>query len=331
MMMRLGMIKIKAIAGVANVFIGLLLPLSVAAQTVYPDHPVRLVVPFPPGGPTDIFARHVAAKLSDIHGQQFLVVNVPGAGGNVGTQTVVQSRPDGHTLLFASASIAISPSLYKSLPYDPVRDLEPISLVGIVPSILLTHAGGPASVKELIDTVKANPGKYAYASAGNGTTDHINGEIFRVRAGLDVTHVPYRGTAPAILDVIAGRNIFIFDFIGPTKSYITAGSLRVLAVATAKRSPLLPDVPTMTESGFPGFTTGTWNMILAAARTPRPILDLLSSSLNRVLQDRQIAERLTGLGIEPVANSTPDSARALLMEEIKRWKGLVELTGAKAD
>lgn len=324
---------LNAVIRLCSVVFGFLLlfPLPAISQSTYPDKPVRIVVPFPAGGPTDIFARLVAKKLSDAAGQQFFVENLPGAGGNVGTQTVVNTRPDGYSLLFASASLAISPSLYAKLSYDPLRDLAPIALVGIAPMILVTHAGGPANVAQLIDMTKASPDKYSYASAGNGSATHLGGEAFKARAKVSALHVPYRGTAPALIDVIAGRHLFIFDYVGPIKTYAADGRLRILAIASEKRSPLLPNVPTLSESGLAGFTSSTWNMFLAPAQTPKTVLDQLNSALNRVLKDPEVTQRLAELGIEPVSHSTRESAKAFLQDEIKRWAGVVESSGAKLD
>lgn len=302
------------------------------AQAVYPDKPVRLVVPFPAGGPTDIFARLLAKKVSDTLGQNFIVENRPGAGGNLGTEAVAKSRADGYSLVFVSASLAIAPSLYKSLAFDPQRDLEPVALVGVLPMLLVTHAEGPASARALVDMARAQPGKHTYASAGNGSATHLGGEAFKSGNRLDVVHVPYRGTAPALTDVIAGRHLFIFDYVGPIKPYLgQGGKLKVLAIANDKRSQLLPDVPTFAEAGLPPFTASTWNMILAPTGTPAAIVTRLNEALNQALADREINARLVELGIAPVGDSTPASARAFLRDETRRWAGIVKESGATVD
>jgi tripartite-type tricarboxylate transporter receptor subunit TctC len=308
----------------------LAVPFGAAAQR-WPEKPVRIVVPFPAGGPTDIFARQVAKKLSETVKQQFYVENLPGAGGNVGTAAVAKARPDGHSVVFVSASLAISPSLYKSLAYDPQKDLEPIALVGVVPMILVVPRGGAVSVKELIDMAKKAPGKYTYASAGNGSATHLGSEAFKSQVGIDVVHVPYKGTAPAVTDVLAGRHLFIFDYLGPMKSHVEAGRLRILAIAAEQRSKQLPNVPTFAEAGLSGFVASTWNMFLAPAGTPEPIVARFAGLLNNALNDPQVVKQLESLGIEPVSDSTPASSRKLLQNEIARWAQVVETSGATVD
>ena len=309
-----------------------LLPLAAEAQPAYPDKPVRVVVPFSAGGPTDTFARLVAKKLSDNLGQEFLVDNRPGAGGNLGTQMVAKSRPDGLTLVFVSASLAIAPSLYKALSFDPAKDLVPIALVGVAPMILVTNAEGPSTAKVLVEMAKTSPDRFSYASAGNGSATHLGGEAFKAGNKIGVVHVPYRGTAPALLDVIAGRHLFIFDFIGPIKPYLgPGGKLKVLAIASEKRSDILPDVPTFAEAGLPSFVSSTWNMFLAPAGTPQPVLAKLHDALNRVLKDPEVTAQLRELGIAPVSDSTLDSTQAFLRDETKRWASVVKASGASVD
>jgi len=305
---------------------------AVASEPAYPDKPVKIVVPFSAGGPTDIFARLVAKKLADDFQQQFAVENLGGAGGNVGTQAVVKSPADGYTLLFTSAALAIAPSLYRSLAYDPATDLAPIAVVGKAPMLLITHAGGPATAKELVEMVKASPDKYNYASAGNGSATHLGAEAFKALVKIDATHVPYRGTAPALVDVVAGRHLFIFDYIGPIKPYLgPEGRLRALAIASEERSPILADVPTFSEAGLPAFVSATWNMFLAPAGTPEPVLGRLNEALNKALRDPEVTQALTDLGIAPVADSTLASTKAFMQDEIKRWARVVETSGAALD
>jgi len=307
----------------------LLLPLGAAAQN-WPDKPVRIVVPFSAGGPTDIFARTLANKLSEAAGAKFYIENLPGAGGNVGTAAVAKASPDGSSVVFVSASLAISPSLYKSLAYDPQKDLEPVSLVGVVPMLLVVPQDGAKSVQELIGMAKKAPGKYTYASAGNGSATHLGSEAFKTQVGIDVVHVPYKGTAPALTDVLAGRHLFIFDYLGPMKSHVAAGKLRILAIAAEKRSAQLPGVPTFAEAGTP-FVASTWNMILAPAGTPRPVVERFAHMLGEALKDPQVASQLESLGIEPAADARPAFARQLLEDEIARWAKVVSSSGARVD
>jgi tripartite-type tricarboxylate transporter receptor subunit TctC len=307
----------------------LMLPFAAAAQS-WPDKPVRIVVPFPAGGPTDIFARTLAKKVSESANAKFYIENLPGAGGNVGTAAVAKSAPDGNSVVFVSASLAISPSLYKSLPYDPQKDLAPISLVGVVPMLLVVPQEGAKSVQALIDMAKKAPGKYTYASAGNGSATHLGSEAFKTQVGIDVVHVPYKGTAPAVIDVLAGRHMFIFDYLGPMKSHVAAGKLRILAIAAEKRSEQLPDVPTFAEAGTP-FVASTWNMILAPAGTPQPVIERFSRLLGEALKDPQVSKQLESLGIEPAADASPAFARKLLADETARWAKVVHASGARVD
>jgi tripartite-type tricarboxylate transporter receptor subunit TctC len=307
----------------------LMLPFAAAAQS-WPDKPVRIVVPFPAGGPTDIFARTLAKKVSESANAKFYIENLPGAGGNVGTAAVAKSAPDGNSVVFVSASLAISPSLYKSLPYDPQKDLAPISLVGVVPMLLVVPQEGAKSVQALIDMAKKAPGKYTYASAGNGSATHLGSEAFKTQVGIDVVHVPYKGTAPAVIDVLAGRHMFIFDYLGPMKSHVAGGKLRILAIAAEKRSEQLPDVPTFAEAGTP-FVASTWNMILAPAGTPQPVIERFSRLLGEALKDPQVSKQLESLGIEPAADASPAFARKLLADETARWAKVVHASGARVD
>jgi tripartite-type tricarboxylate transporter receptor subunit TctC len=314
---------------IAALFSFFLIPWGAAAQG-WPDKPVRIVVPFSAGGPTDTFARTLAKKLSEAADAKFYVENLPGAGGNVGTANVAKARADGYSAVFVSASLAISPSLYKSLPYDPQKDLAPVSLVGVVPMLLVVPQDGAKSVKELIDMAKKAPGKYTYASAGNGSATHLGSEAFKTQAGIDVVHVPYKGTAPALIDVLAGRHMFIFDYLGPMKAHVQAGKLRILAIAAEKRSEQLPQVPTFAEAGTP-FIASTWNMILAPAGTPRPVIERFSRLLGEALKDPQVAKQLESLGIEPASDASPSFAARLLDEEIARWAKVVRSSGARVD
>jgi tripartite-type tricarboxylate transporter receptor subunit TctC len=302
------------------------------AWAQYPDRPIRLVVPFPPGGPTDIFARLIAEALTAKLGQQVIVENKGGAGGNLGTEIVATSRSDGYTLLFGTAAThGINISLYRKLPYDPVKSFEAIALVGIVPQVLLDAPDQPDTVTGLIARLKAEPGKWSYGSAGNGTTNHLSGELFKKLAGVDVTHVPYRGTGPAMQDLMAGRLAFMFGSFGPASGYIKAGQMRALAVCAAKRSLIAPDVPTLAEAGLPGLEAATWNVVVAPAGTSAAIVDRLNKAVNEVLRQPDMADRLRQLNMEPADDLSPADTKAFIEAEIKKWRAVVELSGAHID
>lgn len=298
----------------------------------YPDKPVRLVVPFPPGGPTDVFARVLSLGLTEQLGQQILIENKGGAGGNVGTELVARSKPDGYTLLFGTAAThGINISLYKTLPYDPLKDFELVALTGLVPMVLLVPPDQPHTLKELIAKLKAEPGKWSYASSGNGTTNHLAGELFKTRALVDVVHVPYRGSGPALQDLMAGRVAFMFDSFGTSLEQIKAGKLYAVAIMADKRSQVRPDVPTTAEAGLADFVGGTWNVVAAPAGTPKEIVERLNVAVNKALKDSTVAERLRQLGIEAVVDSTPVTTRAFVEAEIVKWREVVKLAGAKVD
>ncbi|MDB5489286.1 MAG: hypothetical protein JWQ58_3001 [Reyranella sp.] len=312
---------------------GLALLLSCgSALAQYPDKPLRLVVPFPPGGPTDVFARVLSAGLAEQLGQQILIDNKAGAGGTVGTDLVAKAKPDGYTLLFGTAAThGINVSLYETLPYDPLKDFELIALTGLVPMVLLVPPDQPRTLKELVAKLKAEPGKATYASSGNGTTNHLAGELFKSRAGVDAVHVPYRGSGPALQDLMGGRLTFMFDSFGTSLEQIKAGKLYAVAIMADKRSQARPDVPTTAEAGLADFVGGTWNVVAAPAGTPREIVDRLNAAINKALASETVADRLRQLGIEAVTDSTPASTRAFVAAEIAKWREVVRATGMKVD
>ena len=302
------------------------------ARADYPDRPVRLVVPFPPGGPTDIFARLMAQALTAKLGQQVIVDNKGGAGGNLGTEAVAKARPDGYTLLFGTAAThGINVSLYSHLDYDPVKDFEAIALVGIVPQVLLAASDQPDTVKGLIGRLKAEPEKYSYGSAGNGTTNHLSGELFKKLVGVDVTHVPYRGTGPAMQDLLAGRLAFMFGSFGPAAEYIKSGQMHALAVCADQRSAIAPGVPTMAEAGVPGCEAATWNVVLAPAGTPPAVVEGLNKAVNAVLKEPEMANRLRQLNMEPADDLSPAATKAFIAAEIVKWRAVVEASGARIE
>ncbi|MDP1837105.1 MAG: tripartite tricarboxylate transporter substrate binding protein [Reyranella sp.] len=322
------MSRLKAIlAGLA-----VLLLSSASALAQYPDKPVRLVVPFPPGGPTDLIARVVAVGMAADLGQQVIIENKGGAGGNVGTEFVAKSKADGYTLLFGTAAThGINISLYKSLPYHPVNDFEAVALVGLAPMALLVPPGQARTLKELIAKLKAEPGKANYPSSGNGTTNHLAGELFKTRAGVDVLHVPYRGTGPALQDLLAGRHAFMFATLGPVMENIRAGQLVPLGLMAERRSTVLPDIPTMAEAGLPDFVGGTWNIVAAPAGTPREIVERLNVAVYKALADATLAERLKALNMEASDALTPAATKAFVEAEIVKWRAVVAIAGAQVD
>lgn len=321
-------------SGLKAILAGLaaLLLSNATAFAQYPDKPVRLVVPFPPGGPTDLIARVVAVGMAADLGQQVIIENKGGAGGNVGTEFVAKSKPDGYTLLFGTAAThGINISLYKSLPYHPVNDFEAIALVGLAPMALLVPPGQARTLKELIAKLKAEPGKANYASSGNGTTNHLAGELFKTRAGVDVLHVPYRGTGPALQDLLAGRHVFMFGTLGPVMENIRSGQLVPLGLMAERRSTVLPDIPTMAEAGLPDFVGGTWNIVAAPAGTPREIVERLNVAVYKALADPTLAERLKALNMEASEALTPAATKAFVEAEIAKWRAVVAIAGAQVD
>jgi tripartite-type tricarboxylate transporter receptor subunit TctC len=305
---------------------------AAAADTAFPSHPIRLIVGYPPGGSTDIAARLVAQKLTPVLGQTVIVDNRAGASGTIAATIVATAEPDGHTLSFAaSPEAAIYRALMKNPPYDSLKDFLPVTLVGRVPFMLVVHPSVSANtVKELVALAKAKPGTINFASFGNGTSNHLVGEAFRAAAGIDIVHIPYKGSAPAIADLLGGQVQMTFDAVPVVLPQVKAGKLKALAVATAKRSTLAPNVPTMDESGIPGFTGGTWFGVLAPARTPAAIVDRLSREISTVLRAPDVAQTFNDRGIEPVGN-TPAEFRAFIESETKRWLKVAQDAGVKPE
>ena len=303
-----------------------------AAAQPWPAKPVKWVVPFAPGGTTDILARTVGDKLSQALGQPVIIENKPGAGGGVGAEFVAKSPPDGYTIMGGTISThAINASLYKNLPYDPVRDFVPIVLLARVPNMLVVNIDVPAkNVAELVALLKANPGKYTFASSGNGTSQHLSGELFKSMSGTDMQHIPYKGSPPALQDVMGGQVTMTFDNITTAWTLAKAGKLRALAVTTASRSAVAPDVPTLAESGLPGFEVGSWQGVFAPAGTPPEIVKRLNTEIVKILKLPDVSERLVGLGAEPVGN-TSEEFTALVKAEVVKWADVVKKSGAKVD
>jgi tripartite-type tricarboxylate transporter receptor subunit TctC len=290
----------------------------------YPNKPVKIIVPFAPGGPTDTMARLVAQKFSETLGQQFYVDNEPGAGGNIGMGNAAKSAPDGYTLLFVSSSFVVNPSLYAKIPYDANKDFLPVSNVGDAPNILVVHPDVPAkSVSELVALIKANPGKYSFASAGTGTTPHLSGEMFKAANKLDIVHVPFPGAGPAVQSTLAGHTPIGFTSMPPSVPFVQDGKLRALAVSATKRSAALPDVPTMAEAGLSGQEANTFQGLLVPAGTPKEIVDLLYSEIKSVLAMKDVKDKFAALGFDAIGNS-PQEFAAQIKTEIAKWDKVIK-------
>ena len=304
---------------------------SAALAQPYPSKPIRLVVGFTPGGGVDINARLLQPKLTEYLGQQVIVDNRPGAGTNIANEHVAKSAPDGYTLLISTATVAINMSLYKKVPYDTLRDFATVSLFSQSPNILVVHASVPVkSVKEVIALAKARPGALNYSSAGSGTTQHLSGELFKLRTKTDIVHVPYKGSAPSLTALVGGEVSLSFANIPAIFSHVKAGRLRPLANLGPKRSEVMPAVPTMKEAGVSGVEVVVWYGVLAPAATPRDIVSKLSDAVARAARSPDTRQRLIDQGAEPVGN-TPEEFGKLLREEVARWAEVVKVSGARAD
>ena len=314
---------------IALALIGALGP---AAAQDYPNRPITLVVPFPPGGSTSIVARIVGEKMGEMLGQQMVIDNRGGAGGTIGTRAVAKSTPDGYTLLLGyTGTLAIGPTLYPNVGYDPRKDFAPIGLIGHAPNSLVLHPSfAPRSVKELVDYAKANPGKVNYGSAGVGTVSHVSGVYFANAAGIQLTHIPYKGTGPALADLLGGHIPMAFAPIPATHANIAEGKMRGLAVTSGKRSSLLPDVPTIAEAGVAGFEASLYYGIVAPAGTPRPIVNKLNQVLRAALASDDVRKRLSTDGAEPTPGS-PDEYATFIDRDETKWSKVVKDSGAKAE
>ena len=302
------------------------------AQDKWPSKPITYVVPFPAGGTTDILARLISQKLGPALGTTVIVENRAGAGGNIGSDFVAKAAPDGYTILGGTiSSHAINVSLYPKLPYDPVKSFAPVALIGTNANVLVVGAASPyKTVQELTAAAKAKPGSVSFASAGNGTSQHLSGELYKGIAGLDMVHVPYKGSAPAMQDVIGGQVPMMFDTSVVAGPFIESGKVRALAVTSAKRTPQLPNVPTMAESGIAGYDLQSWQGIFAPAGTPAPILQRLQTEIAKIIKSPEIQERLGKLGMEPSA-LTAEQFAAFQASEIVKWAKVIKAGNIKID
>ena len=306
--------------------------IAAAAAQDYPSRPVRFVVPFAPGGSTDTLARTMSQKLSEYLGQQVVVDNRPGANGDIGMQIVARAAPDGYTVVLGYiANLGIGPSLYDKMPYDPVKDFAAITQVAAASNILVVHPSVPAKdFREFIAYTRANPKKVNFASAGVASVGHLTGELLNELAGMDMVHVPYKGSGQAISDLVGGHVKVMISGMASTLPHVKSGKLRALAVTGAKRTPAAPEVPTIAESGFPKFEATSWFGVLAPAKTPRPVIARLNADIVKTLQQPDVAQRLGAVGFE-IVSGTPEQFAAYIKSEIKKWEKVVKASGAKPD
>ena len=303
---------------------------GVLAQA-YPARPIRLVVPYAPGGSADIVARRIADEWAKAAGGSIYVENKAGAGGNIGVDAVAKAEPDGYTIGLQTVSLAINPSMFAKLPYNTLKDLAPIGMVASSQHVLVVNPNFPAkNTKELLATARANPGKYNYGSAGPGSTFHIAAELFKDVSRTDITHIPYKGGGPALLDTMAGMVDMSFPVLSAAVPHVSAGKLRAIGVTGPKRSPLMPGVPTLQESGATGYNFETWFMVFAPANTPKPVIDQLNAALNKAMASPALKEKLIKDGFDPIP-STPAQAQARLAQELPLWAKLVKERGITAE
>ena len=310
------------------------LALSAAAGAwaqAYPAKAIKLVVPYAPGGSADIAARLITDEWGKALGGSLFIENKGGAGGNIGVDMVAKSAPDGYTIGLQTVSLAINPSLTAKMPYDTLKDLAPIGMAASSQHVLVVNNALPAkNVKELVALLKAKPGQYSYGSAGAGSTFHMSAELFKAVAGTPIVHIPYRGGGPAMIDTMSGQVAMSFPVLSAAQPHVQAGKLRALGVTGTKRSPLMPDVPTIAEAGLPGYTFETWFIVFAPAGTPKPVIDKLNTSLNQALNTPALRERMARDGFDPTP-STPEQARARLEQEMPQWAKLIKERGITAE
>lgn len=302
-----------------------------ALAQAYPSKPITMVVPYAPGGGADIVARTISQRLSEALGQQIVIDNRPGAGGNLGATLAARAAPDGYTLMLGTNTHAANMSLYAKPPYDLGRDFAPVSLLSSTPLVLVVHPSLPApSVKALVALARKKPAALNYSSGGNGSTPHLAAEMFKTAARVDIVHVPYKGVAQGLTDLVSGQVQLMFTSISAATPHTRSGRLRVLAVTGAKRSPAAPEVPTMIEAGFPGFEVSIWNALFVPAKTPATAIGRLNAEVVKVLNAADVRERFASLGVEPIS-STPEETAAYVKAELARWSKVVKDSGARVD
>jgi tripartite-type tricarboxylate transporter receptor subunit TctC len=322
-------IVLSAAAAVAAV------PLLASAQgatAAFPQKPVRIVVPYPPGGTNDVLARVLAQKLQDAWGQPVVVENKPGAAGNIGAAEVAKAVPDGHTLLLTNINItSMNPALVARMPFDAQKDFAPISLLGTTAMALVVHPNVPVkSAQELIRLLREKPGRMSYASSGNGSPQHMSAEMFKAMTATRIVHIPYRGAAPAVTDVVAGQVEMTFGVVNQLLPHIRSGKLRPLAVTTSKRLPSLPDVPTLDESGVKGYESEIWLGLAAPAGTPAAVIERINQDVRKAMSDPEVVTRLAGQGVD-VLVSSPEQMRERAAQDLKRWSAIIKTSGIKAE
>lgn len=303
-----------------------------SAASNYPDRPISWVVPFPPGGAMDAIARVLSRTMSQELGQSIVVENKPGAGGNIGASYVAKAKPDGYTIMIVANGMAVNPALYRNMSYNPIKDFQPISLLAAVPNILVTQASRSDvnSLNDVIRQVKEKPGKYSYASAGVGTSIHLAGALFTYMGKLDMLHVPYKGSGPAVTDLISGQVDYMFDSITSAKPHIESGKLKALAVTTPKRSSTMPDLPTVAESGMTGYELTPWFATFAPAGTPSAIIDKLNSAMIKAMNTEQVKKTFASIGAEYIGSS-PQELATYLAQETAKWQKIISETGISVD
>ena len=306
-------------------------PPVLAAETAYPARPLRLVVVYPAGGGVDIISRALGQHLNEALGQPVVVDNQAGAGTTIGAAVVARSNPDGYTLLMTDVSFSISPNFYPNLSYDPVKSFVPVSLVNLVTDVIVVHPGLPmTTMKDFVAYAKANPGKILYASAGNGTINHLAPELLKTQLGIDLVHVPYKGAIPALTDVLSGRTHMYLGALASTVPHIKSGRLKAIAITGKKRSPMFPDLQTVSETVLPDYDISAWYGMLAPAGTPKAIVDRVSAAVRRAVQTREVLQHVADQGGEPVG-STPEAFESFLAVELKKWTAAAKASGAKAE
>ncbi|MPT41284.1 MAG: tripartite tricarboxylate transporter substrate binding protein [Achromobacter sp.] len=304
---------------------------AAGAQAAWPERPVTMVVPFPPGGPTDLVARVLAKQLTDQLGQTVVVENKGGANGNIGMQYAAAAKPDGYTVLYNTSSIALSPNLYRSLAFDPVKDFAPVSSTAVIPLVLLVHPSVPAKdTQAFVQYARQNPGKLSYGSAGAGNVTHLGALLLLRSLQIDAVHVPYRGSAPAMTDLVGGQVQLMTNTLNDSLGFIREGKLRALAVTSGARSDQLPDVPTVAEAAVPGFEMGAWQGVVVPAGTPGPVIDKLNAEIRRALQSPEMQKQLKAQGAQALG-STPQEYAAYIKSEISRWGEVVKAANVKLD